>query len=120
MAQKEKEVSNKKKGHFFKDMKAELKKVVWPSAKQTTNNTVAVIAFTIAVALIVFILDLCFDAIHKNAIVPLQGKVTSSFNTSIDNTTTDENTSSGEVTAIEGEDDTNVNIETTENTKSQE
>ncbi len=122
MAKNDKD-QNKKKGHFFKDMKAELKKVVWPTAKQTANNTVAVIAFTLAVALIVFVLDLCFDAIHKNAIIPLQEKVTSSYNTTTnnavtDNTTTDENTSSAEATNTETSNATNATAEVTENTES--
>ncbi len=81
MAKKEKEAkTNKtKKRHFFKDMKAELKKVIWPTPKQTANNTVAVIAFTIAIAIIVFVLDVCFDAINKNGVVALQEKVKSSY-----------------------------------------
>ena len=34
---------SKTKRHFFKDVKAELKKVIWPTKKQLVNNTVAVI-----------------------------------------------------------------------------
>ena len=52
MAKKEKKDNNKQKRHYFKDMKAELKKVIWPTAKQTANNTVAVVVFTLAIALI--------------------------------------------------------------------
>ena len=68
MAKKEKNVKeNKQKSHYFKDMKAELKKVIWPSGKQTANNTMAVIVFTLVAALIVFVLDLCFDSLNKYA-----------------------------------------------------
>ena len=40
-AKNNKDIKNKK--HFFKDFKAELKKVIWPTPKQIVNNTVAVI-----------------------------------------------------------------------------
>ena len=83
MAKKENEAknNNKQKRRFFKDMKAELKKVIWPSAKQTANNTIAVIGFTLAVAIIVFILDTIFQFGHTNGIVALQEKVKSSYST---------------------------------------
>ena len=44
---------------FFKNFKAELKKVVWPTPKELANNTAAVIAFVFIIALIVFICDFC-------------------------------------------------------------
>ncbi len=96
MAKKENK-DNKQKSRFFKDMKAELKKVIWPTAKQTANNTVAVIAFTLVIALIVFVLDVVFDFANKNGVVALQEKVKSSY--SANNTTegsTDENATSEE------------------------
>ena len=71
---------NKQKSRFFKDMKAELKKVIWPTAKQTANNTIAVIAFTLVIALIVFVLDVVFDFANKKGVVALQEKVKSSYN----------------------------------------
>ena len=40
MAKKESKTENKVKKHFFKDFKAELKKVIWPTPKQLVNNTV--------------------------------------------------------------------------------
>ena len=60
---KNKDVKNKR--HFFKDFKAELKKVIWPTPKQVVNNTVAVIVIVLITALIVFVLDLCFDFMNK-------------------------------------------------------
>ena len=42
-----KEVKNKR--HFWKDFKAELKKVVWPTPRQLVNSTVAVITNTIVI-----------------------------------------------------------------------
>ena len=97
MAKKENK-DNKQKSRFFKDMKAELKKVIWPTAKQTANNTVAVIAFTLVIALIVFVLDVVFDFANKKGVVALQEKVKSSYSannteneTANENATTEEN-----------------------------
>ena len=92
MAKKEKNVKEKKqKSHYFKDMKAELKKVIWPSSKQTINNTMAVIVFTLIAAIIVFILDTCFNSLNKYAITPLQEKVQSSYQASHPQEETQEN-----------------------------
>ena len=122
MAKKEKEVNKKQKGHFFKDMKAELKKVIWPSPKQLANNTLAVIAFTLLLAVIVFVLDVCFDAINKNGVVALQEKVKSSYSA---NNTIDENTSSdedetNEDSEVEDEEENDTAVEVEANTESQE
>ncbi len=81
MAKKEKQVKENNK-HYFKEMKAELKKVVWPTPKQLVNNTVAVIAFVLIFAIIVFVLDVCFKNINNYGILPLQQKVQSSFSSS--------------------------------------
>lgn len=51
----------KERKTFFKDFKAELKKVTWPTAKQLINKTIAVIAIVIIISLIVFALDFVFD-----------------------------------------------------------
>ena len=109
MAKKEKNVKeNKQKSHYFKDMKAELKKVIWPSGKQTANNTMAVIVFTLVAALIVFVLDLCFDSLNKYAITPLQEKIQSSYKAS--QPTTEENTEASEENVV-NEDAENVEVE---------
>ena len=101
MAKKEKELKNKKKGQYFKDMKAELKKVVWPTPKQLLNNTGAVIVFTLIVAVIVFVLDLCFDSINKYGVTPLQEKITSSYNNT--NTAEENSESSSSNVTVETE-----------------
>ena len=44
---------SKTKRHFFKDVKAELKKVIWPTKKQLVNNTVAVISIVLIVGIAV-------------------------------------------------------------------
>lgn len=46
---------------FFKDMKSELKKVVWPTTRQVINNTLLVVALVIAVSLVVLGVDLVLE-----------------------------------------------------------
>ena len=124
MAKKEKDVNKKQKGHFFKDMKAELKKVIWPTPKQTANNTLAVIGFTLAIAIVVFVLDICFDAINQNGVVALQEKIKSSY--SVSNTTKNNPLQQNSVEETNNTENstansTEVNVETnTTNTESQE
>lgn len=121
MAKKEKELKNKKKGQYFKDMKAELKKVVWPTPKQLLNNTGAVIVFTLIVAVIVFVLDLCFDSINKYGVTPLQEKITSSYNTTEENSTennTSENNTSEDNKSEESSENENSTEENSENNSS--
>ena len=55
MAKNENKVDNKVKKHFFKDFKAELKRVIWPTPKQLVNNTTAVVTIVIITAIIVII-----------------------------------------------------------------
>ncbi len=43
---------------FLKDMKSELKKVVWPTGKQVVNNVLWVIGLVVVVAAIVLLVDL--------------------------------------------------------------
>ena len=116
MAKKEKEakINNKQKRHYFKDMKAELKKVIWPTAKQTANNTIAVIVFTLAIAIIVFVLDVVFDFANKKGVVALQEKIKSSYSVSNTTEATDENETS------ESENATNVEVESNNKEDSKE
>ena len=106
MAKKEnvKEKKEKKqKSHYFKDMKAELKKVIWPTPKQLLNNTIAVIAFTLIAAAIVFVLDICFESINKYGIVPMQEKIQTSYQASHQESETTDNTSENEKANIDTE-----------------
>ena len=68
-----KEVKNKK--HFWKDFKAELKKVIWPSPKQLSNKTFAVIVIVLITAAIVFVLDLVFDLLNEKGINKLKANL---------------------------------------------
>ena len=127
-----KEKENKNKKSFFKGLKAELKKVIWPTPKQLFNNTVAVITIVLVTALIVFVLDLTFEAINRNGIDKIKESVqtlTSENNETTDNTvetnttenTEDTNTSENTDNA-ENTDASNSTAETnnTENTEAQE
>lgn len=93
MAKVEKEKKEKK--HFFKDFKAELKKVIWPTPKQVVNNTTAVITIVLITALIVFVLDLTFETLNTHGVDKLKSIVSKEDNV-VDNTTdtntTEENT----------------------------
>ncbi len=50
-----------KKNNFFKDSRAELKKVTWPTAKQLAQKTSIVIVLVLVISLIVFVLDTVFE-----------------------------------------------------------
>ena len=105
-----KKASNKDKRHFFKDVKAELKKVIWPTPKQLLNNTLAVIVSVIIVGVIVFLLDLCFEKINTFGIEKLKTVVQSSQNEEADNVIANDTT---EDNVVENSDTDNVqeNIE---------
>ena len=44
-------------GKWFKELKSELKKVQWPTKKQTINNTVIVILCCIVVGICIWVFD---------------------------------------------------------------
>ena len=44
-------------GRWFRELKVELKKVVWPTGKQTLNNTLIVIACVVFVGFFIWIFD---------------------------------------------------------------
>ena len=57
----EKKKSGNKIVKFFKEVKSEMKKVVWPTRKQVTNNTLIVLAVVVLVGLVIWVLDLLFQ-----------------------------------------------------------
>ncbi len=81
-AKKESKTKNDKKASskksFFKEFKAELKKVSWPTFKQLVNNTTAVLAIVILFAVVVFILDVIFENLNNFGVEKLKALVTSS------------------------------------------
>ncbi len=48
---------------WCKETKAELKKVQWPTWKQTMNNTLIVLAFCVVVGLCIFLFDKLADGL---------------------------------------------------------
>jgi len=50
-------------GGYFRDLKSELKKVTWPTAKQVRNNTSIVIIAIIFVGVLVALLDFGFQSL---------------------------------------------------------
>jgi len=102
MANKEKDPKNKK--HFFKDFKAELKKVIWPTPKQLINNTIAVVVIVVITAAIVFVLDLVFDLLNTYGVNKLKEKVRNEDNAMIqivEDTTIENNTEAEANTLVE-------------------
>lgn len=45
---------------WLRELKSELKKVVWPTGKQVTNNTIIVIVSTLFVGMLIWIVDFIF------------------------------------------------------------
>ena len=110
---KEIKKENKNKKSFFKGLKAELKKVNWPTPKQLVNNTVAVITIVLITALIVFVLDFTFEAINKNGIDKIKESV-HSLNAS-ENTTNETNTENADSTNEAQSNESNSESNTTNN-----
>ena len=109
-----KEVKNKR--HFWKDFKAELKKVVWPTPKQLVNSTVAVITIVLVTALIVFVLDLGFEAIKTHGIDKLQSSLQSKNSNTAENTTSEStDDASSESNTVEDKSSESEAENTTEN-----
>lgn len=48
-------------GKFFKDLKAEIKKVIWPTKKQLVNNTSVVLLCILLIGAGIWILDYLFS-----------------------------------------------------------
>jgi len=118
MANKEakaKKENNKNKKSFFKDFKAELKKVNWPTAKQLFNNTTAVITIVIITAVIVFVLDIVFETLNKHGVDKIK-EVIQTENSQVENNTSEDTGANEEANAEENageETSTQENQETT-------
>ncbi len=59
----------KDRGRWFREMKSELKKVVWPSGKETMKNTATVLLCSLIVGAFIWI----FDAVAVLAVDTLIG-----------------------------------------------
>ena len=107
-AKNNKDVKNKK--HFFKDFKAELKKVIWPTPKQIVNNTIAVVTIVLITAVIVFVLDLVFDIFNEQGINRLKTNIRNKVvvENVTDSNNEDENTAEQEDSEETVEDESSV------------
>ena len=112
-----KEAKKKEKKHFWKDFKAELKKVIWPTPKQLVNNTVAVVTIVLITAAIVFVLDLAFESLNTYGINGLRSAVESSVDETQENTDTETDAESSDEQASGAEivEDSSSNENTVEN-----
>ena len=63
------EANKKDRGKWFREMKSELKKVVWPSGKETMKNTGTVLLCSLVVGAFIWI----FDAVAVLAVNTLIG-----------------------------------------------
>lgn len=54
--------NSKSLGKFFKGVKSELKKVIWPNKKELTSNTIIVIVSVILTATAIWALDSIFGS----------------------------------------------------------
>ena len=66
---------------YFKDVKGEMKKVVWPTFKQVKNNTIIVLIAIILVGLLIWVLDIAF--------AKTLGKVVDKYGNSTSNSSVD-------------------------------
>lgn len=60
-------------GKWWRELRAEVRKIVWPTRQQTLNNVLVVIAAVLIVGIFVWILDLIFGGIVAAVIGMLAG-----------------------------------------------
>ncbi len=116
---KEENKAKQEKKHYFKDFKAELKKVIWPTPKQLINNTITVIAMVLITAVIVFALDLIFESANKYGLEKLKSVVSNQENNTVTEGTTTDNTNTVPDDSVTGE-GTTENPDTTTDQNSNE
>ena len=52
-------------GRWLREMRSELKKVVWPSKTQMVKNTLTVAACTLAIGLCIYLFDLAAELVYS-------------------------------------------------------
>ena len=63
----------KRVGKWFREMRSELKKVVWPSGKQLVNNTVIAVVVMVVSSLGIWVFDLLATELLVNGLLKLFG-----------------------------------------------
>ncbi|MDO5725516.1 MAG: preprotein translocase subunit SecE [Tissierellia bacterium] len=61
----EPKVKDKKNRKFIRNVRAEMRKVVWPSKKELISYTSVVIAMSFATAILIYILDLIIHGVLR-------------------------------------------------------
>ncbi len=102
----------KEKKHFFRDFKAELKRVIWPTPKQLVNNTVAVITIVLITAVIVFVLDVIFETMNNYGVNKLK-EIVDTNNEQHENTNSNQEAENAVNNILNGENNSEVNNEET-------
>lgn len=59
------EKAGKNTGRFFREIRSELKKVIWPTKKQLINYTMTVLASCLAIGVIIWVADFLFGYAFK-------------------------------------------------------
>ncbi len=108
---KKEQKESKEKKHFFRDFKAELKRVIWPTPKQLVNNTVAVITIVLITAVIVFVLDVIFESMNTYGVNKLK-EVVDSKNEQTENTNTNKEAENAVNNILNNEENTTTNDQT--------
>jgi len=54
---------------FFKDIRSELKKVIWPTRPQLINNTITVLAVCLLIGMIIWVADEALTQLLKVTLV---------------------------------------------------
>ena len=117
---KESKKEKKDKKHFLKDVKAEMKKVIWPTKKQLINNTVAVIAIVLVIGIIVFLLDFCFEKINSFGIDKIKTIVQSSQNNETTGNVENEEVNSESTNELVNSEESVENVSSNEDVNSEE
>ena len=117
---KESKKEKKDKNHFLKDVKAEMKKVIWPTKKQLINNTVAVIAIVLIIGIIVFLLDFCFEKINSFGIDKIKTIVQSSQNNETTGNVENEEVNSESTNELVNSEESVENVSSNEDVNSEE
>lgn len=56
-------VEKKEKGHFFKNLKIEFKKIIWPTKQDAAKKTILIVVVTIILGILVKLLDMGVQAL---------------------------------------------------------
>ena len=62
-------------GKWFRELKSECRKIVWPTREQTINNTLVVLASVVIIGIFIWVLDIVFGlGIRRCLRIPLPPK----------------------------------------------